>query len=174
MRWTKPPPCWRGKSDPKSIPADQPDFIGTVPIFGFENLQKLGRPDFLKFQTVNIPVFEVIFLKDLNQYFSRSFFWKLRRSFLSRYEPYMHVCVTRGFWCGMQCAINLFWSFSSASTVFSVQWGCRVSFSWEALVWRGGGGGEGHFHHYWEQWWKCPDFFFFFQMLAGMEKLFVW
>ena len=33
---------------------------GTVPIFDFQNLQKSGRPDFLEFQPVNIPVFKII------------------------------------------------------------------------------------------------------------------
>ena len=40
--------------------ADRPDFIGTVPIFDFQNLQKSGHPDFLEFQPVYIPVFNVI------------------------------------------------------------------------------------------------------------------
>ena len=45
----------------RCIPANHPDFIGTVPIFDFQNLQKSGRPDFLEFQPVSIPIFEVIF-----------------------------------------------------------------------------------------------------------------
>ena len=43
------------------IPANCPDFIGTVPIFDFQNLQKLEHPDFLEFQPVNIQVFNIIF-----------------------------------------------------------------------------------------------------------------
>ena len=38
------------------MPANCPDFVGTVPIFDFQNLQKSGRPDFLEFQPVNILV----------------------------------------------------------------------------------------------------------------------
>ena len=30
--------------------ANRPDFIGTVPMFDFQNLQTSGRPDFLEFQ----------------------------------------------------------------------------------------------------------------------------
>ena len=32
------------------MPANRPDFIGTVPIFDLQNLQKSGHPDFQKFQ----------------------------------------------------------------------------------------------------------------------------
>ena len=42
----------------KCIPANRPDFIGIVPIIDFQNLQKSGRPDFLEFQPLNIPVFQ--------------------------------------------------------------------------------------------------------------------
>ena len=51
-----------------NIPANRPDFIGTVPIFDFLNLQKSGRPDFQEFQPVNIPVFKLVF-KDINHIF---------------------------------------------------------------------------------------------------------
>ena len=44
-----------------TIPANHPDFIRTVLSFYFQNLQKLGRPDFQEFQAINIPVFKVIF-----------------------------------------------------------------------------------------------------------------
>ena len=37
------------------IPANHPDFIGTVPIFGFQNVQKSGRFDFVEFQPVSNP-----------------------------------------------------------------------------------------------------------------------
>ena len=40
------------------IPAKRLYFVGTVPIFDFQNLQKSGCPDFLEFQPVNIPVFK--------------------------------------------------------------------------------------------------------------------
>ena len=36
------------------IPANHPDFIGTVPIFYFQNLQKSGHSEFLEFQPVTI------------------------------------------------------------------------------------------------------------------------
>ena len=42
------------------ILANRPDFIGIVSIFDFQNLQKSGHPDFLEFQPVYIPVFNVI------------------------------------------------------------------------------------------------------------------
>ena len=42
------------------IHANHPDFIGTVPIFDFQNLQKSGCPNFLKFHLVNIAVLKVM------------------------------------------------------------------------------------------------------------------
>ena len=51
-------PCVTTAND---IPANHPDFIQTVPISDFQNLQKSGCPDFLEFEPVNIPVFKVIF-----------------------------------------------------------------------------------------------------------------
>ena len=50
------------------------------------------------------------------------------------------ACVFR---CGMQCTIDLFWSSSSTSSVFSVQWARGVSFLWKALVCGGGRGEQG-------------------------------
>ena len=44
-----------------NVPANHPDFIITVPIFDLQNLQKLGRPDSLEFQPVNISFFNEIF-----------------------------------------------------------------------------------------------------------------
>ena len=71
-----------------NIPANCLDFIRTVLIFDFHNLQKSGRPDFLKFQLVNTAVLEVMLKTFISQYFSRFFLCKLRRNFLYPSEPY--------------------------------------------------------------------------------------
>ena len=57
LMWTEGDPAW-GTSQigldkvmwPNIyVPANRPNFIETVPIFDFQNLQKLGHPNFLKF-----------------------------------------------------------------------------------------------------------------------------
>ena len=71
----------------KDIPTNHPDFIGTVPIFGFQDIQKLGHSDFLELQPANIPVFKIIFETKISIF--RGLFSKLRRTFLYRSEPYI-------------------------------------------------------------------------------------
>ena len=109
------------------VPANHSDCIETVPIFDFQNLQKSGRPDFLRFQPANIAVLEVMC--------SRSFLCKLRRSFLYWSEPF--VWMARGFRWGMQCTMNLLRS------SFSQGFLCPMS-PWVLLeifgLWGGGGG----------------------------------
>ena len=41
-------------------------YLPTVAIFDFQNLQISGRPDFLEFQPVNIPVFKVILKTEIS------------------------------------------------------------------------------------------------------------
>ena len=68
-----------------NIPVNCPDFFETVPILGFQDLQKWGRPDFLEFQQVNIPVFESFFRH--KSVFFLVFFCKLEISdYICMYE----------------------------------------------------------------------------------------
>ena len=48
-----------GESEVRRIPDNRHDFVGTVPIFDLQDLQRSGCPEFLEFQPESIPVFKV-------------------------------------------------------------------------------------------------------------------